>query len=69
MPPEITSHASLILTLLAVGGVGGLLSGMLGVGGGVIFVPALYFTLVSFVPEAGISSQQFVGSDTALSET
>ena len=44
----ISEHAGLILTLLAVGGVGGFLSGLLGVGGGVIFVPALYFTLVNF---------------------
>ena len=63
---EITSHASLILTLLAVGGVGGLLSGMLGVGGGVIFVPALYFTLVSFVPQAGHIMRVAIGTSTAL---
>lgn len=39
--------AELILLLLAIGGVGGFLSGLLGVGGGVIFVPALFFSLSS----------------------
>jgi uncharacterized membrane protein YfcA len=66
MLSDITSHASLILTLLAVGGVGGLLSGMLGVGGGVIFVPALYFTLVSFMPDAGHLMRVAVGTSLAL---
>lgn len=39
--------AELIMLLLAIGGVGGFLSGLLGVGGGVIFVPALFFALSS----------------------
>jgi uncharacterized membrane protein YfcA len=66
MSPEIVSHTSLILTLLVVGGVGGFLSGMLGVGGGVIFVPALYFTLTSFAPEAGHIMRVAIGTSTAL---
>ena len=66
MSPEIISHASLVLTLLIVGGVGGLLSGMLGVGGGIIFVPALYFTLVSFAPQAGHIMRVAIGTSTAL---
>jgi uncharacterized membrane protein YfcA len=63
---EIASHADLILTLLAVGGVGGFLSGLLGVGGGIIFVPALYFTLVNFAPEAGHVMRVAIGTSTAL---
>lgn len=37
----------LSLMLLAVGAAGGFLSGLLGVGGGVLFVPALFFTFTS----------------------
>jgi len=66
MPTDITSHASLLLTLLAVGAVGGFLSGLLGVGGGIIFVPALYFILTSFVPEAGHVMHVAIGTSTAL---
>lgn len=39
--------ADLILLLLAIGCMGGFLSGLLGVGGGIIFVPALFFSLSS----------------------
>lgn len=39
--------AELIMLLLAIGCVGGFLSGLLGVGGGIIFVPALFFALSS----------------------
>jgi len=66
MSAGIASHASLILTLLAVGGVGGFLSGLLGVGGGVIFVPALYYTLISFAPDAGHAMRVSIGTSTAL---
>jgi len=66
MFPEIISHISLILTLLAVGGAGGFLSGLLGVGGGIIFVPALYFTLTTFAPEAGHVMRVSIGTSTAL---
>ncbi|MDE2336642.1 MAG: sulfite exporter TauE/SafE family protein, partial [Alphaproteobacteria bacterium] len=46
------SHLDLFLVLLGVGAAGGILSGMLGVGGGIIFVPALYFTMRAFFPGA-----------------
>lgn len=35
----------LVLLLLAIGGAGGFLSGLLGVGGGILFVPALFFAM------------------------
>ncbi len=54
------------MSLLAVGGVGGFLSGLLGVGGGIIFVPALYFTLTVFAPEALHVMHVAVGTSTAL---
>ncbi len=44
------SHIDLFLVLLGVGAVGGFLSGLLGVGGGIVFVPTLYFTLQAFFP-------------------
>ncbi len=47
------SYLDLILLLLAVGCVGGFLSGLLGVGGGIIFVPALYFCL----QQAGVGAE------------
>ena len=66
MFPEITSHAGLVITLLAVGATGGLLSGMLGVGGGVVFVPALYFTLSAFAPGSEDVMQVAIGTSLAL---
>lgn len=45
--PPMTDHGLLIALLLAIGAFGGFLSGLLGVGGGIIFVPALFFVLKS----------------------
>ena len=41
---DYTTLTELALMLLAIGAVGGLISGMLGIGGGMVFVPALYYT-------------------------
>jgi uncharacterized membrane protein YfcA len=43
MSPEFTFYTELVLLMLAIGCIGGFLSGLLGVGGGIIFVPALFF--------------------------
>jgi hypothetical protein len=48
MPPfeiDASLAARLVLFCLAIGAVAGLLAGMLGVGGGIVVVPALYFAL------------------------
>ncbi len=55
-----------LLTLLAVavsaGVVGGLLAGLLGVGGGIVIVPALYFALSFIDLEPGLVMQLSVGT-------
>lgn len=66
MPPEILSPIGLISTLLAVGAAGGFLSGLLGVGGGIIFVPALYFILVSFASADEAAIHVAIGTSAAL---
>jgi uncharacterized membrane protein YfcA len=58
--------AQLILLLLAIGGVGGFLSGLLGVGGGIIFVPALFFSLSAMGFSSEYSMHIAVGSSLAV---
>jgi uncharacterized membrane protein YfcA len=60
------SHAGLLFCLLAVGSAGGFLSGLLGVGGGIIFVPTLYYILTFFGIEAGHAMRIAVGTSLAL---
>lgn len=45
MFPDTVLYFELALFLLAIGAAGGFLSGLLGVGGGIVFVPALFFCL------------------------
>lgn len=58
-----------ILTLLAVavsaGVMGGILAGLLGVGGGIVIVPALYFALSLTGMEPGLTMQVAVGTSLA----
>jgi len=58
-----------ILTLLAVavaaGVAGGILAGLLGVGGGIVIVPALYFALSLTGLEPGLTMQLAVGTSLA----
>lgn len=44
---DTASLINIMLLLLGIGAVSGFLSGLLGVGGGVLFVPALFFALTS----------------------
>lgn len=43
LTPEMIVFAETVALLLAVGGIGGFLSGLLGIGGGFIYTPTLYF--------------------------
>jgi len=59
-----------LLTYFIIGSIGGFLSGLLGIGGGVVFVPLLtYFTKIDFKTNTGISSLAVVFVATASSLT
>jgi uncharacterized protein len=66
MPAESLSGANSLLFLLAIGGGGGFLSGLLGIGGGIIFVPALYFFLTSTGGGGGHAMHMAVGTSLVL---
>jgi uncharacterized membrane protein YfcA len=52
--------------LLALGAAGGFLSGLLGVGGGIIFVPALFFTMTAVGTAAEQAMHLAVGTSLAV---
>ena len=60
------SIPGIILLLIALGAAGGFLSGLLGVGGGIIFVPALYFAMTSVGVDAQHAMHLAVGSSLAV---
>jgi uncharacterized membrane protein YfcA len=64
--PATASNPEIILLLLCIGTVGGLLSGMLGVGGGILFVPALYFSMSAFGIDAEHAMHLAVGTSLAV---
>ncbi|QFU08471.1 Sulfite exporter TauE/SafE [Rhodobacteraceae bacterium THAF1] len=57
--------ATILLPAIAAGIVGGILAGLLGVGGGIVIVPALYFALSLTGMDAGSVMQLAVGTSLA----
>ncbi|MCB1347568.1 MAG: sulfite exporter TauE/SafE family protein [Paracoccaceae bacterium] len=50
---EIASHLPLLFLLMAIGAFAGVLAGLLGVGGGIVLVPAFYYTFAGLGYESG----------------
>ena len=61
----LTSFAPLLLLLAAIGAFAGVIAGLLGVGGGIIIVPALYLVLNAIDLAPGISMHLAVGTSLA----
>jgi uncharacterized protein len=55
-----------ILILLAIGSIGGFLSGLLGIGGGIIFVPALYFYFIHSGIDIDVAMHAAIGTSLML---
>ncbi len=51
--PDFATLAPLVLILLAIGGFAGVLAGLLGVGGGIVLVPAFYYLFSGLGYESG----------------
>jgi uncharacterized membrane protein YfcA len=66
MSPETALYTELVLLLLAIGCAGGFLSGLLGVGGGIIFVPALFFCFTAVGLDATHIMHVAVGTSLAV---
>lgn len=65
MPPD-PSPIEVILLLLTIGCAGGFLSGLLGVGGGILFVPALYFAMSALGMDSQHAMHLAVGTSLAV---
>lgn len=61
----VSELALLALALAAVGCVSGFLAGLLGIGGGIVVVPALYFVLTAFGIAADVQPHVAVGTSLA----
>jgi uncharacterized membrane protein YfcA len=66
MSPEFVLYIELVLLMLAIGCLGGFLSGLLGVGGGIIFVPALFFCFKAVGVEETYIMHVAVGTSLAV---
>lgn len=66
MPADTLLLVQMSLLLLTIGAVGGFLSGLLGVGGGILFVPALVFCLSAMGLDDKHAMQVAVGSSLTI---
>jgi uncharacterized membrane protein YfcA len=66
MTPDTLFIMQMSVLLLAIGAVAGFLSGLLGVGGGIIFVPALYFCLHAIGVDDSFAMRVAVGTSLSL---
>ncbi len=51
--PDISTFVPMLLLLMAIGAFAGVLAGLLGVGGGIVLVPAFYYTFAGLGYESG----------------
>src|SRR5690554_4767357 len=65
MSPELGSYVALVAAMLVAGGVGGILAGLLGIGGGIVIVPALEAVLASLGVDEAIRMHVAVGTSLA----
>ncbi len=62
---QLTELAELALALVVVGCLSGFLAGLLGIGGGIVVVPALYFVLTAFGIAPDVQAHVAVGTSLA----
>jgi len=63
--PEIATYLPLLLLLMGIGALAGVLAGLLGIGGGIVLVPAFYYTFVGLGYGSGELMQVCLGTSLA----
>jgi uncharacterized protein len=66
MSADTLEIVKIMALLLTIGGVSGFLSGLLGVGGGILFVPALFYTFTAFGYDTSYAMHIALGSSLAV---